>query len=463
MSSSGALTKTRSALFLAKAVSQLFSIFILASFVVIGVWGHKTHWRFSLTEAVPVSEQGESEEANATVSSAAAPLIVLSDKMDLSDQGIQLASARTQTLRTIVQTVGTVTYNGQKYSQLSTKTRGHVVHVFVRAGQRVAKDEVLAIIDSQEVGEAKSDFLQKKAEDQFATTTLNNLRQADSGAIPMSRIREAEADARDAKLAVFMTEQRLMNLGLPLGEFDINETPEELAEHFRDLGIPDAVLNRLPARPMTANLIGIFSPFDGVVVEQHAVIGEMVSPDQYQFVVADTSTMWLKLSVRREDAVNLAVGQEVEFSADGMAEPFRTTLSWISSEIEAETQTVQAGCEVQNGTDSEHPSADPDDSKITKRPVLRANQFGNATIVTSENSAAIVVPEAAIQRMPNMKTVVFVQRGGGTTFEVRNVSPGIHHSGMVQIAQGLSEGEIVVTEGSFILKSEMMRSTLVGG
>ncbi len=61
---------------------------------------------------------------------------------------------------------------------------------------------------------------------------------------------------------------------------------------MRYLDIPEELVSNQGSLPMTANLIAIRAPFDGVVVEQHAVPGEMVSADAWQFVIADMSTMW---------------------------------------------------------------------------------------------------------------------------------------------------------------------------
>jgi cobalt-zinc-cadmium efflux system membrane fusion protein len=93
---------------------------------------------------------------------------------------------------------------------------------------------------------------------------------------------------------------------------------------------------------------------------------------------------------------------------------------------------------------------------------LRANQFGNARIVVAEHSQAVVVPEAALQKMPDLREIVFVKVGTPAIFEPRVVKTGIRGNGHVQIIQGVRASEEIVTRGSFILKSEMLRSSLVG-
>ncbi len=257
-----------------------------------------------------------------------------------------VSSARIQEF---VPAMATVAYNGQRIAQLSTRADGHVQQVLVRLGQHVKQGDVLALIDSQTVGEAKADWLQKAALTQFRSRTLMRMQQTGDGVLPLKLIREAEAELREAELSSFMAQQRLMNLGFDIDvELNLDGSPEQLAEQIRYLGMPKPVIEKLPKKLATANLIAIVAPFDGVVVEQHAVVGEMVSQEKWQFVIADTSTMWVKLAVRREDATKLSVGQPVILQADGIAEKIETKLSWISAEIDAETRTVQAVCEVNN-------------------------------------------------------------------------------------------------------------------
>ncbi len=239
----------------------------------------------------------------------------------------------------------------------------------------------------------------------------------------------------------------------------MNSSLEELASRVRYLGIPEELASNPESLPSTANLIAIRAPFDGVVVEQHAVPGEMVSAETWQFVIADMSTMWVKLAVKREDASLLSVGQEVVLVADGVREPIRTKLAWINPEIDVTTQTIQAGCEVSN-----LPTKSKEDlSEATTGFLLQANQYGRAVICVETRTDAVVVPAAAIQRMPDLSDVAFVANGTDSqSYERRQIRLGKRQHGMIEIVDGVQPGELVVTQGSFILKSELMKAELAG-
>ncbi len=431
------------------------SILTFAMFIAIAYWGHQTHWQFTTQHSHDHSVGDEHATPPETNS------LSMKGAVGPAQHGVQLEPARQETVRYDVPATAVIAYNGQRYSQVSTRAPGHVQQVFVRVGQNVSQGQVLALVDSREVGEAKSSWLQKLMTVQYQRRVLERLQAIGDGAIALSKIRSAESDLRMAEVECFVAQQRLVNLGFSIDlDLDLNASLDELASRVRYLDIPAELASSEGGLPATANLIAIRAPFDGVVVEQHAVPGEMVSADTWQFVIADMSTMWVKLAVRREDASRLSVGQEVVFHADGVAEPIRTRLAWINPEIDVTTQTIQAGCEIRNlpanpATDSSSPSTGY---------LLQANQFGRAMICVDTRSDAVVVPATAIQRMPDLSYVAFVAKGpDAQAYEHRQIRLGKRHNGTIEIVEGIRPGEHVVTQGSFILKSELMKAALAGG
>jgi cobalt-zinc-cadmium efflux system membrane fusion protein len=77
--------------------------------------------------------------------------------------------------------------------------------------------------------------------------------------------------------------------------------------------------------------------------------------------------------------------------------------------------------------------------------------FATVHVPTKFNRTAVAVPAAAVQQI-EQSAVVFVRKAD-TKFEARLVQPGNTVAGMVEIVSGLKEGESVVTEGAFHLKS----------
>ncbi len=113
-------------------------------------------------------------------------------------------SGREEAVRYNVPATAVVAYNGQRYSQVSTRAAGHVQQVFVRVGQNVRQGQVLALVDSREVGEGKSSWLQKLMTVQYQRRVLERLQAIGEGAVALSKIRAAESDCDWQKLSALL-------------------------------------------------------------------------------------------------------------------------------------------------------------------------------------------------------------------------------------------------------------------
>lgn len=450
----------------AVALPFVSTVAILGVMGGLAVWGQLTHWTLPKASTLfgeDASASTDSVEVPARLVARADehyPAIVFSSADVVRQNGIRQGKAESRDLNDYVSANATVGYNQLRVAQVTTRVPGHVWSLRAHLGQAVQKGDVLAVIDSQEVGQAKADYLQETFTAQYRSRRLDRLSEM-SEAIADRTVREAEATLREARVRQFNAEQRLLNLGLHLDpKLAKTQTPEELARRLQFLGLPPEVVAEWQPRPATANLIALVAPFDGIVTEVEIVAGEVVRPDRHQLVVADVRTMWINLAVRQEDAFRLVLGQTVEFRADALPLTVTGMLTWVGTEIDPRTRTVQARCEVVNPL--RHPA-----EKIA-RPgggmrVLRANLFGTARVLVDRYDDAIVVPDAAVQRMPDGSPVVFVAAADGTTFQARRVQLGLRRDGLTQIEGNIRPGDHVVTQGSFVLKSELMAETLSGG
>jgi cobalt-zinc-cadmium efflux system membrane fusion protein len=91
---------------------------------------------------------------------------------------------------------------------------------------------------------------------------------------------------------------------------------------------------------------------------------------------------------------------------------------------------------------------------------LRPNAFGTGRIVVGEQPQALVVPSEALQS-DGSQYLVFVKESA-TTFAGRRVRPGLRQGNWVEVS-GVQAGEEVVTTGSFVLKSELLKERIAGG
>jgi cobalt-zinc-cadmium efflux system membrane fusion protein len=184
---------------------------------------------------------------------------------------------------------------------------------------------------------------------------------------------------------------------------------------------------------------------------------------QHQFIVADVRTLWLMLDVRLEDVRHLELEQEVTFRSDATGQTATGKLAWISAEVDPKTRTVRARADIAN----------PDGR-------LRPATFGKVQVLVERKPRAVAVPDGAVQfdgrrNVPNHQAepllragyqhdgrrdvqahLVFV-RVSDEVFQPRVVRRGIQAGGFTEILSGVRPGEDVVTEGSHVLKSEMLK------
>jgi cobalt-zinc-cadmium efflux system membrane fusion protein len=434
---------------LAKYQQRFVYLLIVGVLLAILASGHATHWSFHLPEGIMAAATTLPEKP----AQAAPPVVPAKTGSDdpnelvLSDDvvkmvGIEVQPSTKASVRQTIEANGSTAYNDDAVAKLSVRVPGHVWRVEKRVGEEVKQGECLAVIDAVQVGEAKTALLQALVDLELKNKSLERLRRV-AGEVAEKSIREAEANAREARLRVLSAQQKLINFGLPLhsGEL-VGLDDETLAERIHFLGIPDSIRGALDPHTTTANLIPLTAPFGGVVTERSATIGEIVTPDTTQFVVADVSRMWILLDVRKEDAASIRLGQAVEFQPDGATKAVAGRVDWISTELDRQTRTLRVRAEVANPVI---------DGAAGAERLLRANTYGVGRIVLRESSASVVVPSAAVQ-FDGRNRFVFVRLGD--KFLRRDVAVGVAGPDVTEIVSGLAVGELVAVAGSHVLKAE---------
>ena len=178
------------------------------------------------------------------------------------------------------------------------------------------------------------------------------------------------------------------------------------------------------------------APIGGTVTDRQISLGEYASEQKPSFVIADLSTIWVDLSIYRQDIKRVRIGDEVLIDPDDGGSDIRGTISYLAPIGSNETQTALARIVLSN----------PDGR-------LRPGLFVTARLVLAKRTVPVAVKVGAIQTLEN-KTVVFV-REGDDKLEARPVELGDADPQFVEIKAGLSAGERYVAENSFVVKAEM--------
>jgi cobalt-zinc-cadmium efflux system membrane fusion protein len=466
---------------------------ILAILVALGIWGHRHHWRMprfsefvgtataphsAATAATTIGENDASESSGgdssgpsgsnglrgAAQGEAVSPTSEAGDRDDnpslpvirfrsleaVQKAGIRVETAEVQELDEFVVANGVVEYDETHLAQLAARVPGIAWRVDKKVGDSVRKGEVLAILDSSDVGKAKAELLEAAVNFDLKTETLHRLENIRSS-VPGRSIREAEAEEKVARVRRINAQQTLINLGLSLpSDWDRDLGVEQRAEKIQFLGIPGAIVAGFGPDIVTANLIPLTAPFDGVVIDREIVTGEVAQTGHPQFVIADVSRVWLKLNVRKADAGRLAIGQDIWFSSDGVPGEVISRLSWIATEVDEKTRTVQVRAEAEN------PWIESAPGEHDGQRLLRAHTFGTARIRVRDERRTVVVPGSAIQS-DGGRFLVFVPSADGRSFEPRAVVLGITRDHHTEVVRGLKAGEEIVTSGTYVLKAEFGR------
>lgn len=344
----------------------------------------------------------------------------------LTGQAFQTSVIERRPFRDEITATATIKPNEYRLAHLSPRIEGRVIDVKAVLGQHVKAGQVLALMDSIELGQKKSDFLQAKTNHEV--DKRNYVREEGLYKEQITSEKEfLDAKGRHEKsLAAFRAAHEALRL-IGLSEADIMRI---------DWSTKGQPLSYFP----------LVSSLNGTVIERTITLGELITPKDKAFTIADLSTVWIILDVYEQNLAAVRKGAEVEITVDAFpGETFKGTIVYLSEVLNPETRTIDARVEIPN-----------------PQRRLRPGMFARAAIILpGRGSAALVVPLAALQQV-NDKTVVFVEKKSGT-YEVRQVTVDRRSPLYGEIREGLHDGETVVTTGSFYLKSILLKEQIGGG
>jgi cobalt-zinc-cadmium efflux system membrane fusion protein len=450
--------------------SWALSTFTLASLLLIGWFGHHTHWTFGLAghgQGEPGHGQhhgGHQDETSGRATGSGSARhdpeqdgeglgsITFDDAADVERAGIETIPVLTRPMAEVISANGVVRYDERRIAQLSVRAPGIVWRVEKRLGDAVRQGDVLVVVDSADVGRLKAELLTALVVYESRRESLAILEEIRS-AVMGRQLREARSAMREARNTLTNAEQALVNLGFEISVEDLEPLDDDArAEQVRLLGLPPELLAGRDRERISSNLLPLRAPFDGIVIGRDVVVGEIADPSRSIFEIVDLSNMWIVLNVAKEDASRLAIGQRLTFRPDGDSREYTSAISWISTEVEPTTRTLQVRADV--------PTREAT-STTERLGGLQANAFGRGTIEVSVHPAARVVPAESVQAI-GTEWVVFVPTGEAT-FEARPIAKGLEAEGAVELLGDTAGVTHVVGPGSHVLKSQLLLDLVESG
>lgn len=397
---------------------------------------------------------------------------------------------------------GRVQYDDTRHVELKAGTDGVLARVLVKPGDKVQQGQVLAVLSSPEVGTARADVLQRQAERELAERTHAWRKETGEQvakmitAIDDSRpIAEIEKEFRQTRLGEYRgtllgayskyllatnlaskaaaaaeggavsnrtvsertsereSAEELLRGALEQSLFDTRQAAEAAEAELQNatrrhevarenlealLGYEEPLESGMA--PGRLSLVELRAPFAGTIEEQMYSATERIQAGATQFVLADTTRLWVAADVREADwpALNVEPGQKIPVSTPAL--PGKT--------LEAEVYYVGRAVEVAS-------SAIPLVARLdNSEGLLRPGLFVRVSLPLELGEEVLAVPEGAVLQHERT-SFVFVEEAGGQ-FRRVNVETGRRGEGWIEVRRGLAEGERVVSRGAFALKSELL-------
>ena len=185
-------------------------------------------------------------------------------------------------------------------------------------------------------------------------------------------------------------------------------------------------------------VFNVKAPISGTILKRNTNIGNLTS-DEPMFTIVDLSKVWAKFHIFPKDTNQIKEGQSVKVHTLGNVEKEATsTIKMLLPTADALSQTYVAIVELDNENSD-----------------WRPGMTVEGDVAVSQQNATIIVPESAIQTMED-QTVLFVE--SNNSYEMRPVKIGKTDNKNIEIVSGLSEGESYVSQGSFIIKADILKS-----
>jgi membrane fusion protein, heavy metal efflux system len=378
--------------------------------------------------------------------------------------GLKVEPVTSKRLALGIQTTGQITHMPDLKAEVTTPIKGTVVKLFVKPGAVVKAGQVLAILSSPELGELRVSAIEKRAEaevdlrlaqqnydrqKQIATLDIEQARTElkidqerydrdkelqESGAIPKRQLLESESKLATAKAAVTKAESRLQVVEA--------EAQQQRAQSRVQLSNAayEARLRQLSVNANSDGTIAIKAPIDGAIADREISLGQSVEEaGKPLMTIVDSSTVLATANVYEKDLSKVKAGQSVRIKVAGLSDrTFTGKVTVIGAVVTGESRVVTVQAELDNSNG-----------------LLKPGMFAELEILTERSPEAVLtIPQSAIVEA-NGQQIVYVQNGN--SYQPVNITLGRKSGDLVEIKDGLFEGDQVVTQRGMQLYAQSLR------
>lgn len=314
---------------------------------------------------------------------------------------------------------GVIVPSGDRIAKVSVRLLGTVAEVRKRLGDTVREGDVLAIIESREVADAKSQYLAARVAFDLQDTLFTRSKSLfESKVSSENDFLRAKTAFEDIRIKFDVARQKLFALGL---------TADQIAA--------------LPQQPVESlRLQELRAPMSGRIAERRVDLGSLVGREGQEselFVIVDSSVVWADLALAAADLAAVSEGQKITISFGSQGDLLPATIMFVSPLLDRDTRLARVVASVDNPAH-----------------ILRPGMFVTAEIPFQQVKADVLVPKTAVQSV-NGQSAVFVRTPNG--FEPRKIVTGREDSRWFEVTSGLTAGDSIATANTFVLKADLGR------
>ena len=323
---------------------------------------------------------------------------------------------------------GEVRVDENRTVHIRSRVSGNVKKVYVDFGSKVKTGDPLFMIDSFDLGKIAAELKKAAASVNLAEETFKREETLFKKNISSKKdMLDAQTELDRAKIEFESIKRTLSLYGL------------------KEEQIKKILTNNNPESKIT-----IYAPFDGTIIEKHVVLGELVTPEKEIMTITDVTSLWVWANIYERHLKILLDAQAREkvkalITVEAFPKhPFEGVVDYVSAVSDEATRTVKVRISVEN-----------------KESLLRPGMFCKIDLATGQRKEVLTVPKEAVLEDEGDKFVF--KRLEGNYFVRRRVITGKSSGLFIEIIKGVTSGEEIVSYGSFVLKSDVLRSKMGAG
>ena len=338
----------------------------------------------------------------------------------LKEFDIQLDTVKSGDINIEKRVTGEVIFNQNNISHIVPIISGRVKKVYRTLGENVKKGDNLALIESRELAELKSQYLGVKERKNLIQSNFDREKKLfDKKITSQKSYLTAQNELAEVNIELSMIKNKLLAIGLSSYQVKNIKASKSLGNYM------------------------IKAPIDGKIIERHVSIGEYIKDETDIFTISDLSSVWVNITLYQNDLSEIKLNQNIRIESGSTKNIAEGKIDYLTPFIDEKTRTATARVIIDNKDGKWYPG-----------------MFVVGYIKVESITASIIVDKKAIQQFEG-NTVVFTKDKDG--IEPTKITLGKKDSMNVQVLSGLKKGSVYVKKNSFSIKSELQKASFGDG